>query len=145
MKDDIHRNHAAEIGCIFLAVDQVSEHLGDVLIGGAILLFFIWRSIRTRRMFLRSLEGFRSREVNTKAGTPSVVGIFSRIFLGDRPVKPLSFFLRAAFYSVVAVLLIPFRDYDITLFWISTSIISAYTAWCIIHGILLILEVEYLT
>jgi len=63
--------------------------------------------------------------------------IVEKVLLGRRSIEPVAFFVRALVLAVVALCLLPFKDYEPPLFWIVISMISLYVPWCIVHGVML--------
>jgi len=113
------------------------EDINTIALGIIIVLVFIWRFARTRQLYLTSLK------IRTLALRPIVFNprnphdIIEQVILGRRSIKPASFFIRAFVLAVVALCLLPFKDYEPFLFWIVISMISLYVPWCIVHGVLL--------
>jgi hypothetical protein len=73
---------------------------------------------------------------------PSVsTDFFNEVLLGNRSVEPKSFFIRAFVFVVIALVLLPFKDYAPDLYWIVLVLIILYVPWCAIFGVLLKREV----
>ncbi len=113
---------------------QTSE---EIMIGAAVVIFFIWRFARTHQLYRYSLKVLRE-QVESGPFKPS----FSRDFLngallGNRSVEPNSFFIRALVFVFIALILLPFRDYAPVLYWIVTFLIVLYVPWCVGHGLML--------
>ena len=109
----------------------------DVIFGAVIIVFFLWRFIRTHQLYRYSV-----RVTKGQAESVSVRPEVSRIFLyqslfGQRDVAPKSFYVGALVFFLVTVILFPSKDYGINLYLIVLVLIAAYVPWCIGHGLLL--------
>ena len=108
-----------------------------VLVGTAVILFFIWRFIRTHKLYRFSLRVLRGLEKPTQVKPAFSKEFFDQAILGNRNVEPNSFFIRALVFVAIALILLPFRDYAPTIFWIVVILIALYVPWCVSHGFLL--------
>jgi hypothetical protein len=106
-------------------------------IGAAVILFFIWRFVRTHRLYRFSQRVLRGLEESVQVKPSLSREFFDQTVLGNRNVKPNSFFVRAFVFAAVALILLPFRDYAPDLYWIVVFLIILYVPWCVGHGILL--------
>jgi len=111
------------------------------LIGAAVILFFIWRFLRTYQLYRFSLRVLRGVEESAKVKPSFSRKFFNQAILGNRSVEPSSFFVRAFVFVAIALILLPFRDYAPDLYWIVVFLIVLYVPWCVGHGILLRKEI----
>jgi hypothetical protein len=112
-----------------------------ILIGAAVILFFIWRFTRTYQLYRFSLKVL-TEHIERAPFKPSVsTDFFNEVLLGNRSVEPKSFFIRAFVFVVIALVLLPFKDYAPDLYWIVLVLIILYVPWCAIFGVLLKREV----
>jgi len=113
------------------------EEKNTITLGIIIVLVFIWRFARTRQLFLTSLKvrslGLQPIAFNPRNPRDSI----EQVILGRRSIEPAAFFVRAFVLAVVALCLLPFKDYEPPLFWIVIAMISFYLPWCIVHGVML--------
>ena len=106
-------------------------------LGILIVLVFIWRFARTHQLYLTSLK------VQTLALPPIAFNprnpraFLEQVILGRRSIEPNSFFIRGFVLAVVALCLLPFKHYELPLFWLVITMISLYIPWCILHGVML--------
>lgn len=108
-----------------------------ITLGIVIVLVFIWRFARTRQLFLTSLK-IRSLGLQSIAFNPRNPRDFiDQVILGRRSIEPASFFVRGFVLAVVALCLLPFKNYEPPFFWIVIAMISFYVPWCIVHGVML--------
>jgi hypothetical protein len=107
------------------------------LIGAAVVIFFIWRFIRTHKLYRFSLEVLKGRKESTHVRPSFSKEFFDQAVLGNRDVKPNSFFIRAVVFVAIALVLLPFRDYAPDLYFIVVIMIVMYVPWCFGHGFLL--------
>ena len=100
-----------------------------------IILFFIWRFARTRQLYLFSLRNPQNGQ-NANPFRPLTFGSFlNKAFWGKRSLKPNSFFIRGFVFLVIAVCLLPVKNYDPVLYWLFVVLTVFYISWCVIHGI----------
>jgi hypothetical protein len=108
-----------------------------ILLGIVIVLVFIWRFARTRQLYLTSLH-VQTCGLEPIPFKPHDLRSFVELaLLGRRSMKPTSFFIRAIVFVVVAVCLLPFKDYEPHIYWLVIILITLYGPWCIVHGELL--------
>jgi hypothetical protein len=107
------------------------------LFGAAVILLFIWRFIRTRKLFTYSRTVLRGLEEPNHVRPSFSPGFFDQAVLGNRNVEPNSFFIRAFVFVAIALILLPFRDYAPEIYWIVVVLIALYVPWCVGHGFLL--------
>ena len=111
--------------------------LNTILLGIVIVLVFIWRFARTRQLYLTSLH-VQARGSEPIPFKPHDLRSFvEQALLGRRSMKPTSFFIRGFVFVVVAVCLLPFKDYEPLIYWLAVVLIVFYVPWCIVHGIML--------
>jgi hypothetical protein len=108
-----------------------------VFLGILVILAFSWRFIRTRQLYLTSLS------VHTNGADPSSFNpkdlrdFIDQAFFGRRSIRPTSFFIRAIVFLIVAVCLLPFKNYDPVLFYLTIVLILVYVPYCIAYGFML--------
>ncbi|MGD9397648.1 MAG: hypothetical protein PVJ05_14530 [Candidatus Thorarchaeota archaeon] len=107
------------------------------MIGIAVVVFFIWRFARTHQLYRYSLRVARGQIESTQFRPSFSRNFLNGALLGNRSVDSNSFFVRGLVYAVVALILLPFRDYAPELYWIVTILIIFYVPWCFCHGFLL--------
>jgi len=108
-----------------------------IALGIVIVLAFIWRFARTRQLYLTSLH-VQTGDLEPIAFNPHDLHSFvQQALLGRRSIKPISFFIRAFVFMVVAACLFPFKDYEPLLYWLVVVLIALYVPWCIVHGVML--------
>ena len=113
------------------------EDVNTVILGIGIILFFIWRFVRTRQLYLRSSKNQIDKQDFSLFKPLKFHSFIKKAFLGKRCIKPFSFFIRAIVFLVVALCLLPFKNYEPILYWLIVALIIIYIPWCIVHGILL--------
>ena len=102
---------------------QTSE---EIMAGAVVVIFFIWRFARTHQLYRYSLRVLREH-VEPSHFKPSLSSNFlNGALLGNRRVEPNSFFIRALVFVVIALVLLPFRNYSPSLYWIVTFLIVLY-------------------
>ena len=107
------------------------------VLGILIVLAFIWRGARTRQLYLTSLQ-VQARGLEPIPFRPRDLGSFvQQALLGRRSIKPSSFLIRAFVFVVVAVCLLPLKNYEPFLYWLVALLIAAYALWCVVHGVML--------
>jgi hypothetical protein len=105
--------------------------------GVVIICFFVWRFARTHQLYRFSLKVFKG-QANPVQVKPSISRDFlNQALLGNRNVEPNSFHIRALVFAIIALILLPFKDYVLDLYWIVPIIIILYVPWCVVHGVLL--------
>jgi hypothetical protein len=108
-----------------------------IALGILIVFVFIWRFVRTRQLYLTSLK-VRKHGLQPIAFNPrDPHSIIQQALLGRRSIEPASFFIRAFVLAVVALCLLPFKDYEPPLCWIVIAMIALYVPWCVAHGVML--------
>jgi hypothetical protein len=108
-----------------------------IVLGILIVLVFVWRFARTRMIYLTSLHVQSSGSEPIPFNPHDLRGFVQQALLGRRSMEPNSFFIRAFVFAIVAVCLLPFKDYEPPLFWLVITLIALYVPWCIVHGIML--------
>jgi membrane-bound metal-dependent hydrolase YbcI (DUF457 family) len=108
-----------------------------VVFGILIVLVFIWRFARTRQIYLVSLDVQAGGSDPISFSPDDLPSFFSQVLLGHRSLTPTSFFIRGFVFLVVAVGLLPFKDYEPTLYLLCVVLIGLYVPWCIAHGLML--------
>jgi hypothetical protein len=111
------------------------QTLGETVIGIVVVVFFIWRFARTRQLYRYSLKVLKGQVTPTEFKPSLSREFFNKALLGNRNAEPKQFILRALVFVVIAVILLPFKDYAPTLYWMTVFLIILYGPWCIIHGI----------
>jgi hypothetical protein len=108
-----------------------------IFLGIVIVLVFIWRFARTRQIYLTSLhvQAYGSEPIPFKPH--DLHSFVEQALLGRRSMKPTSFFIRGFVFVVVAVCLLPFKDYEPLIYWLAIILIVLYVPWCIAHGVML--------
>jgi len=110
------------------------EDKKTIALGLLIILVFIWRFVRTRQLYLTSLQ-LRTNDLGSNSF--NIRSIYKKIIFGYRSIKPSSFFIRALVLAVVALCLLPFKHYAPFIFWIVITLILIYIPWCVVHGVML--------
>jgi hypothetical protein len=108
-----------------------------VVFGILIVLAFIWRFARTRQIYLVSLDVQTGGSEAIPFRPYDLRSFVSQALLGHRSLNPTSFFIRGFVFLVVAVGLIPFKDYEPPLYLLFVVLIVLYVPWCIAHGLML--------
>jgi hypothetical protein len=108
-----------------------------VFLGILIILAFIWRFARTRQLYITSLHMHKSGTEAIPFNPKDFRSFIDQALFGRRSIKPTSFFIRAIVFLLVVVCLLPFKDYDLFLFWLVVLLIALYFPWCIVHGFML--------
>jgi hypothetical protein len=106
-------------------------------LGIVIVLAFIWRFARTRQLYLTSLQIQVCGSDPIPFNPHHLRGFGQQALLGRRSIKPNSFFIRALIFVIVAVCLLPFKDYEPVLYWLVVILIALYVPWCILYGVML--------
>jgi len=109
----------------------------DVFLGIVIFLVFVWRFARTRQLYITSLHVQANGSEPVYFRPHDIHSFVNQAFLGHRTMKPISFFIRAFVFAIVAVCLLPFKNYVPVLYCIVVGLIVLYVPWCIGHGIML--------
>lgn len=108
-----------------------------ITLGILIILVFAWRFVRTRQLYLTSLHvrtlGLDPIEFNPR----QIRSIIHQGLLGQRSIEPNSFFIRGIVLAIVALCLLPLKDYEPPLVALVLMLIALYTPWCVAHGIML--------
>jgi len=78
-----------------------------ILLGIVIVLVFIWRFARTRQLYLTSLHEQACGLKPIPFKPHDLRSFVEGALLGQRSMKPTSFFIRAFVFMVVAVCLLP--------------------------------------
>ena len=108
-----------------------------IVLGVLIVLAFVWRAARTRQLYLTTLRVQESGSEPIPFKPHDVRSFVDQALLGRRTMRPTSFFIRAFVFAVVALCLLPFKDYAPVLFWLVVALIALYVPWCIVHGVIL--------
>jgi len=108
-----------------------------IVLGIIIVLVFIWRFVRTRQIYMTSLEVQACGSEPIPFKPHDLHSFIEQALLGWRCMKPVSFFIRAFVFVVVAACLLPFKNYKPILYWLAIILIVLYVAWCIVHGVML--------
>jgi hypothetical protein len=108
-----------------------------ILLGIVIILVFIWRFARTRQLYLTSLHVQANGSEPIPFKPHDLRSFIDQALLGRRSMEPTSFFIRAFVFMVIAVCLLPFKDYEPHLYWLVIVLIALYGPWCIAHGFML--------
>jgi len=108
-----------------------------IALGILIVLVFLWRFARTRQLYLTSVK-VRTLGLQPIAFNPrDPHSIVQQALLGRRSIEPASFYVRAFVLAVVALGLLPFKDYKPALSWAVIALIALYVPWCVAHGVML--------
>jgi hypothetical protein len=102
-----------------------------------IVLVFVWRFARTRRLYLTSLAVKRDHLALEPFNPRDPRILFHQALIGRRSIEPESFFIRAVVVAVVGLCLLPFKSYGPCLWWLVITLIVSYVLWCIAHGMTL--------
>ena len=108
-----------------------------VVLGILIILAFVWRFARTRQLYLTSLKAGVPGSKPIPFNPRNLHSFVEQALLGRRSIKPVSFFIRAFVLAIVALCLLPFKDYEPPLWWLVIAMIALYIPWCIFHGVML--------
>jgi len=108
-----------------------------IVLGIVIVLVFIWRFARTHQLYLTSLSKEACYSEPISFNLCDLRNFWEQALLGRRNIKPISFFIRAFIFVVVAVCLLPFKSYEPLLYWLVIVLIMLYVPWCIVHGVML--------
>jgi hypothetical protein len=108
-----------------------------VFLGVLIILAFIWRFARTRQLYITSLKVQISGSDPIPFKLRNFRSFVDQALLGYRSITPVSFFIRAIVFLLVAICLLPFKDYDSILFWLVIVLIAIYFSWCVVFGFVL--------
>jgi hypothetical protein len=108
-----------------------------IALGILIVLAFIWRFARTRQLYLTSFRVLVYGAEPAPFRPHDLRSFVQQALLGRRSVSPISFFIRALVFGVVAAFLLPFKDYEPPLFWLVVALIALYVPWCVAHGFML--------
>lgn len=111
--------------------------MNTITLGVIIILFFIWRFFRTYQLYLTSLNTKKKGLEPIKFDPGDWRNFIQQVILGRRTVKPISFFIRAFVLTVIALILLPLKDYEPFLFRLIIVMIVLYIPWCIMYGVLL--------
>lgn len=109
----------------------------SITLAGLIVLAFIWRFTRTRQLYTTSLA-VRTQGLEPIPFNPRDLSTFvQQSLLGRRSIEPGSFFIRGIVFAIIAICLLPFRNYAPCLWWLVVGLIGLYVPWCVVHGIML--------
>ena len=108
-----------------------------IFLGIVVVLVFIWRFARTRQIYLTSLHVQACGSEPIPFKPHDLRSFVEQALLGRRSMKPTSFFIRGFVFAVVAVCLLPFKDYEPLIYWLAIILIVLYVPWCIVHGVML--------
>jgi len=108
-----------------------------LFIGVVIIIIFIWRLFYIHQLFLTSKKIIKYNLKPIKFDPRNVDNFINQIFLGQRSLKPISFFIRGFVVAIIAVLLFPFKDYEPILFRLLIFLIIIYIFWCLLYGLML--------
>jgi hypothetical protein len=108
-----------------------------IFLGIVIFLVFIWRFVRTRQLYLTSLQVQASGSEPMPFKPHDLRSFVEQALLGRRSMKPTSFFIRAFVFVIVAACLLPFKKFEPLLYWLVVALIGLYVPWCIVHGLML--------
>ena len=108
-----------------------------ILLGIVVVLVLIWRFARTRQLYLTSLQVQVCGSEPIPFKPHDLRSFVEQALLGRRSMKPTSFFIRGFVFVVVAVCLLPFKDYEPLIYWLAIILIVLYVPWCIVHGVML--------
>jgi hypothetical protein len=109
----------------------------NIFLGVLIFLAFIWRFARTRQLYLTSLYVHISGAEAISFDPNDLRNFIHQALFGRRSIVPTSFFIRALVFFIVAICLLPFKDYDPILFWLVIVLIAFYVPWCVAYGFML--------
>lgn len=109
----------------------------SIALGIVIVLVFIWRFVRTRQLYLTSLQVEACGSEPIPFNPHDLRSFAHQALLGRRSVRPTSFYIRALVYVVVTACLLPFKDYEPLLYWIVVVLVVLYVPWCVVHGVML--------
>jgi len=106
------------------------------------VFFFSWRFLRTHQLYLTTIDVVdkRSKPGPFRPGDPR--GFFDKALLGHRSVKPVSFFIRALIFSLVALVMLPLKNNQPSIYWLLVLLIILYDLWCILHGLMLMKRIS---
>ncbi len=102
-----------------------------------ITLAFAWRFARTHQMYLTSLA-VQAQGLEPIPFKPrDLTSFVQQALLGRRSMEPNSFFIRGVVFVIVAVCILPLKNYVPSLWWLTIALIGLYVPWCVVHGLLL--------
>jgi len=119
-------------------VDAITVTLGIVIV-----VAFIWRLIRIHQLYLTSLHVQACDSKPIQFNPHDLRSFLGQTILGRRSIKPISFFIRAFVFVLVAVCLFPFKAYAPLLYQLVIVLTALYVPWCIVHGVMLKNRVSY--
>ncbi|HEY71123.1 MAG TPA: hypothetical protein G4O08_11125 [Anaerolineae bacterium] len=112
-------------------------HEDIITLAVLITLAFAWRFVRTRQMYLTSLA-VRTQKLAPIPFKPRDLSTFvQQALLGRRSMEPNSFFIRGVVFVLVAVCILPLKNYSPPLWWLTIVLIGLYVPWCVAHGLIL--------
>ena len=109
----------------------------SVFFGDAVVLFFLWRFVRTYRLYQYSLKVLRGQVEDTPFQVALSPGFIRGALFATRRVASVSFLIRAFVYVTIALILFPFRNYGPELYLVVTALILFYVPWCVGYWALL--------
>jgi hypothetical protein len=112
-------------------------NINSVALGIIIVLAFIWRFARTRQIYLTSLQAKAGDSEPISFSPYDLRSFIAQALLGRRRITVSSFLVRALVFLVVALCLLPFKQYNPWLFRLVIALIALYVIWCIAHGVML--------
>jgi hypothetical protein len=104
-----------------------------IALGVLIILVFAWRFFRTRQLYLTSLNSLKPIAFNPQ----DFHGFVQQVLLGRRSIEPTSFFIRGFVFAILAIGLLPFKNYEPILCILVIVLVTIYVPWCIMHGVML--------
>ena len=114
------------------------DDINKTLLGIVIVAVFLWRFIRTRQLYLTSLQV----KINGSEPIPfkphDLRSFIEQALMGRRTMGPASFFVRGVVFAIVAACLLPFKEYEPHLYWFVVVLIALYVQWSFIFGIMLL-------
>ncbi len=108
-----------------------------MLLSFLIILIFFWRFFIVRRLYRFSLKRQGSNFKSIFYKNFNLREFIQKIFLGQRSVSPISFFIRGFVLATVVLCVYPFKYYNLYLYRLIVAIVSFYIPWCVFHGIML--------
>lgn len=105
-----------------------------VFIGVVVIVVFIWRLFYIHQLFLTSIKTIKYNLKPIKFNPRNINDFINQIFLGKRSMKPISFFIRGFIVAIIAIFLLPFKDYEPSLFRLVISLLIIYIFWCLFFG-----------
>ena len=110
-------------------------NVNEFVLRGLSMLVFTWLFERTRQLYITSLS--KPAVGGTSSfNPPNSRGFVQETLLGRRSIPPFSFFLRALIFLIIVIIILPYKDYDFSLYWFVIILIGFYVFWSCALGML---------